>query len=92
MIEHLVERQGQPRGAQVHAMQLNVLKGWSQVISAYLMLSEGKEILSFVSASMAVTFEHILTCYSLGLCYYAVIAVLSLVLQHYTCCPNFTYG
>ena len=30
VIEHLVERQGQPRGAQVHAMQLSDRKGWSQ--------------------------------------------------------------
>ena len=30
MIEHLVGRQGQPRGAQVHAMQLSNQKGWSQ--------------------------------------------------------------
>ena len=30
MIEHLVGRQGQPRGAQVHAMYLSDQKGWSQ--------------------------------------------------------------
>jgi len=30
VIEHLVGRQGQPRGAQVHAMQPNDQKGWSQ--------------------------------------------------------------
>jgi len=30
MIEHLVERQGQPRGAQVHAMYLSDRNGWSQ--------------------------------------------------------------
>ena len=30
VIEHLVGRQGQPRGAQVHAMQLRDRKGWSQ--------------------------------------------------------------
>ena len=30
MIEHLVRRQGQPRGAQVHAMYLRDQKGWSQ--------------------------------------------------------------
>jgi len=30
MIEHLVGRQGRPRGAQVQAMQLSGQKGWSQ--------------------------------------------------------------
>jgi len=30
VIEHLVGRQGQPRGAQVHAMLLSDEKGWSQ--------------------------------------------------------------
>ena len=30
VIEHLVGRQGQPKGAQVHAMQVNDREGWSQ--------------------------------------------------------------
>ena len=30
VIEHLVGRQGQPRGAQVYAVQLSDQKGWSQ--------------------------------------------------------------
>jgi len=30
VIEHLVGRQGQPRGAQVHVMHLSDQKGWSQ--------------------------------------------------------------
>ena len=30
VIEHLVGRQGQPTGAQVHAVQLSDWKGWSQ--------------------------------------------------------------
>ena len=30
VVEHLVGRQGQPGGAQVHAMQLSDRKGWSQ--------------------------------------------------------------
>ena len=30
VIEHLVGRQGQPKGAQVHAMHLSDQKGWSQ--------------------------------------------------------------
>ena len=29
MIEHLVGRQAQPRGAQLHAMHLSDCKGWS---------------------------------------------------------------
>jgi len=29
-MEHLVGRQGQPRGAQLHAMHLSDWKGWSQ--------------------------------------------------------------
>ena len=29
VIEHLVRRQGQPRGAQLHAMHLNDWEGWS---------------------------------------------------------------
>ena len=69
-------RQGQPRGAQVHAMHLSDQKGWSQdpplprphlrvgsggkggllEVSVYLWPSEGKQILSFVSVSIAATF------------------------------------
>jgi len=30
VIEHLVGSQGQPRGAQVHAMYLSDQRGWSQ--------------------------------------------------------------
>jgi len=30
VIEHLVGRQGQPKGAQVHAVYLSDQKGWSQ--------------------------------------------------------------
>ena len=30
VMEHLLGRQGQPRGAQVHAMHLNDGKGWNQ--------------------------------------------------------------
>jgi len=94
-IEHLVGRQGQPRGAQVHAVHLSDRKGWSQdpslprpylrvgsggtgislEIPAYLRPSKGEQMLSFVSVPMAAAFEHILTCYSLGVCYSAIIAV-----------------
>jgi len=47
----------------------------------YLRPFKGKQILSFVSVSMAASFEHYPACCSLGLCYYAVVAVLSVVLQ-----------
>ena len=100
MIEQLVGRQGQPRGAQVHVMHLSDCTWWSQdpplskphlrvgsrgrgvllEIPGYLRPLEGKQLLSFVSVLVAVVFEHILTCCSLGLCYYAVIVVLSILL------------
>jgi len=50
-------------------------------IPVYLRPFKGKQILSFVSVSMAASFEHYPACCSLGLCYYAVVAVLSVVLQ-----------
>ena len=102
MIEHLVGRQGQPRGAQLHAMQLSDWKGWSQdppfprpyltvgrgegesillEVPAYLRSSKGKQSLSFVSVSTATAFQHILTSFNLGLCYSAVVAALSFILQ-----------
>jgi len=45
---------------------------------------KGTQILSCVSVYMAAAFEHILTCCCIGLCYSAVIAVLSIALQCYT--------
>lgn len=82
MIEHLVGRQGQPRGAQVCAMQLSDQKGWSQdpplpsshlrvgsgaegvllEIPAYLRSAEGKQLLSFVSVSVAALVGLVLIC------------------------------
>jgi len=50
-------------------------------IPAYLRPSKGKQLFSFVSVCMAAVFERILTCYSLGLCYFAIIAVLSIALH-----------
>ena len=50
-------------------------------IPASLRSSEGKWILSFISVLVAVAFEQVLTCSSLGPCYSAVTAVLSTVLQ-----------
>jgi len=101
VIEHLVGRQGQPRGAQLHGMHLSDRKGWSQdpplprphwrvgsggegispEIPAYLGSSKGKELPSFISEPMAVAFEQVLTCCSLGSCYSAVIAVYSIALH-----------
>jgi len=48
--------------------------------------SKGKHILSFVCVPMAVVFEQILTCCSLGPCCSAIIAVLSIALQAVTLC------
>ena len=45
-IEHLVEGQGQPRGAQLHAMHLNDWKGWRQdppLLRSHLRIGGGKE-------------------------------------------------
>ena len=53
-------------------------------IPVYLRPSAGKQLLSFISVSMAVAFEQVLACCSLGPCYSAVIAVLSIMLQCYT--------
>jgi len=103
VIEHLVGRQGQPRGAQVHAVYLSDWEGWSEdpplprphlragsggkgillEIHVYLRPSKGKQILSFVSVSLAAAFEKILTCCSLGLLYYTSISVFSIALQCY---------
>ena len=76
VIEHLVRRQGQSMGAQVHATYLTDQKRWSQdpplprphlrvgsgskvtllEITPYLWLSKGKQILSFISVSIAAMF------------------------------------
>lgn len=45
----------------------------------------GEQILFFVSVAMAAAFEHILSCCSLELFYYVVIASLFIALQHYIC-------
>ena len=56
-------------------------KGVLLVIPVYLRSSEGKQILSFVSVPIAVAFEHILACCSVGPYCSADIAVLSIALQ-----------
>ena len=50
-------------------------------ILVYLRSSSGKLILPFVSVLTAVVFEQILACRTLGPCYFAVIAVASIILQ-----------
>ena len=47
----------------------------------YLRPSKGKQILSYVFVPVAVAFEQVLTCCSLGLCYCAVTAALSITLH-----------
>jgi len=49
----------------------------SLLIPAYLRPSKGKQIPSFLSVSTAAVFDPILTCCSLGVYYYTVIALLS---------------
>ena len=50
-------------------------------IPVYLRPSKGKQLLSFISVPMTAAFVQILACCSLGLCYSAVIAEISIVLQ-----------
>jgi len=50
-------------------------------LTACLRPSQGKQLLCFVSAPTAVAFEQVLVCCSLGLCYSAVIPVLSIALH-----------
>ena len=59
-------------------------EGFLLEIVAYLRPSKGKQILSFVSVPTAVAFEQVLTCCSVGLCDFVVIAVLLITLQCYT--------
>ena len=51
-------------------------------LSVYLRPSEGKRLLSVISVLTAVVFEQTLPCCSLGPCYSAVIAVLSIAFQN----------
>jgi len=56
-------------------------KGVLLEVPVRLRLSEGKQLLSFVSVSMAVAVQQILTCCSVELCCSAVIAALSIALH-----------
>ena len=59
-------------------------------ISVYLRPSKGKKLLCFISLPMAVAIGQTLICCSLGPCYYAVTAALSIALHltHPTTQPN----
>ena len=58
-------------------------EGFLLEIPVYVRPSKGKQFFfSFVSVSMAAVFGHTLACCSLELCYYSVIAVLSIMLQY----------
>jgi len=59
-------------------------KGILLEICAYLRPSEGKQLFSSVSAFTVAALELILTCCSLRLCCSAIVAVFSVVLQHYS--------
>ena len=76
---HLSDQKGWSQDPPLPRPHLRVGSGGKGIlleIPVYLRPSKGKQILSFVSVSMAASFEHNLACSSLGLCYYAVIAVL----------------
>ena len=85
MIEHLVGRHGQSRGAQVHAVHLSDGKGWNQdppLPRPHLRDGNGGEGISLESsaylrpsASIAAVFGLVLICCSLGLCHPVIIAV-----------------
>jgi len=61
-------------------------------ILAYLKPSEGKQLFAFISVPVAVVFEPILTCCSLGPCCSAVIVALSIMLQCFRSAANMELG
>ena len=80
----LIDQNGWSQDPPFPRLYLSVGSGDKRIlleVPIYLGPSKGKQILSFVSVSMAASFEHYPACCSLGLCYYAVVAVLSVVLQ-----------
>jgi len=96
VIEHLVGRQGQPRGAQLCVMCMSDQKGRSQDLPlsrprlsvrsggkgiSLERPSKGKQLLSLISVPTAVVYEWILTHCSLVSCSSAIIVVLSSMLQ-----------
>ena len=57
VIEHLVGRQGQPRGAQVHAMYLSDEKGWSRdapLSRPHVRVGSGGQIISLEVCTIVV--------------------------------------
>jgi len=94
LTEHLVGRQGQPRGAQLYAICSSDQKGWNQdppLPIPHLRVGSGSkvtllEVLVFVRPCegkkflpfIAVAFEKTLTSFSLGPYYAVVISVLSI--------------
>jgi len=60
VIEHLVGRQGQPKGAQVYAIHLNDQKGWSQdppLPRPHLRAGSGGEVILLEVPSIPEAFE-----------------------------------
>jgi len=83
---HLSDQKGWSQDPPLPRPHLRVGSGGKGIlleISVYLRSSEGKQLLSLISVSMAVAFEqtHLL---QPKLCYSAVVAVLSIVLHLYT--------
>jgi len=78
---HLSDQKGWSQDPPLPSPHLRIGSGGEGVlleIPVCLRSSEGKHVLSFVS--VAVVFEHLLTCCSLGPCYSAAIAAFSVVL------------
>ena len=93
MIEHLVGRQGQPSGAQVHAMHLSDWKEWSQdpiLLRPHVRVGSGGkdtllEILAYIRPSKGKRILFLCFC---GCCIYACpyLQQLKALLPHYYCC------
>lgn len=76
---HLSDHKGWSQDTSLSRPHLRIVSGGEGIllgIPAYLRPSEGKQVLSLISVPVFATSECILTCYSLGHCYYAVIATL----------------
>ena len=81
---HLSHQKGWSQDPPLPRPHLRVGSGGKDIlleIPTYLRPSKAKQLLSFISVPTAVAFEQILTCCSLGPCYFAVVTVLSIMLQ-----------
>ena len=81
---HLSDQKGWSQDSPLQRPNLRVGSGGEDIsleFSLYMRPSETEQVLSFVFVPAAVAFEQVLTCCSLGLCYSAAIAVLSIALQ-----------